>query len=64
MAKSGSTFAKRQKEIAQMERAKERESRRNLRRDSRTDRPARQDGEDDPDLAGIIPGPQPIPDDY
>jgi hypothetical protein len=62
VGRSGSTFAKRQKEIAQMERAKDREARRVQRRTERGQRPESTPGED-PDIAGIIPGPQPVRDD-
>jgi hypothetical protein len=62
MGRSGSTFAKRQKELAQQERAREREVRRTERKErSDTREPARPGY--DPDIAGIIPGPQPIPED-
>jgi len=52
------TFAKRQKEIARQERAREKNSKRVERKDTRVkvDRTT-----DDPDIAGIVPGPQPLP---
>jgi hypothetical protein len=52
------TFAKRQKEIARQERAREKNSKRVERKDTRVkvDRTS-----DDPDIAGIVPGPQPLP---
>lgn len=59
MGRSGSTFAKRQKELAQMERAKEKEVRRAQRKDEKSQRAPGAPGED-PDIAGIIPGPQPV----
>ncbi len=62
MGRSGSTFAKRQKEIAQMERAKEKEAKRALRRTDKAQRAPGMPGED-PDIAGIVPGPQPLPED-
>lgn len=62
VAKSGTTFAKRQKEMAQQERARDKEARRVERKDTKEKRPVGPDGED-PDIAGIIPGPQPIPED-
>jgi len=58
VGRSGSTFAKRQKELAQMERARERVARRAQRREDRADRAHPPAGED-PDIAGIVPGPQP-----
>jgi hypothetical protein len=60
MANRGrATFAKRQKEIARQERAREKASRRVERKDSRVkmDR----EGSGDPDIAHITPGPQPLP---
>jgi hypothetical protein len=62
MAKRGPmTFAKRQREMEQKERAKEREARRVERR-ARVPGQAK-DGDEDPDIAGIIPGPQPVVED-
>lgn len=61
MANKGrATFAKRQKEIARQERAREKAAKRLERKEtkSKTDRVAV--GED-PDIAGIVPGPQPLP---
>jgi hypothetical protein len=53
------SFTKRQKEQARLEKQKEKEAKRKLKKDEKpTDRP--NNGED-PDIAGIIPGPQPIP---
>jgi hypothetical protein len=59
MANKGrATFAKRQKEIARQERAREKAAKRVERKETRTkvDR-----SQDDPDIAGIVPGPQPLP---
>ena len=52
------TFKKREKERARQEKAKEKEAERARRK---TEKPVRAPGEDgeDPDLAGIVPGPQP-----
>lgn len=61
MANRGrATFAKRQKEIARQERAREKAQKRVERKETRakTDRSA---SEVDPDIAGIVPGPQPLP---
>jgi hypothetical protein len=57
------TFRKREKEKARQERAKEKADDRVRRK---VDKPVRAPGEEgeDPDLAGIVPGPQPIVDDY
>jgi hypothetical protein len=51
---------KRQKELARLERRKEKDERRQRRRQEKADRPPTPEGED-PDLAGIVPGPQPTP---
>ncbi len=61
MANRGrATFAKRQKEIARQERAREKAAKRAERKETRTSKP-RGPGEEDPDIAGIVPGPQPLP---
>ncbi|MBW2731080.1 MAG: hypothetical protein JRH20_01735 [Deltaproteobacteria bacterium] len=54
------TFAKRQRENAKKEKKSEKAERRARKLAERQDRP---DGapEEDPDLAGIVAGPQPIP---
>lgn len=53
------TFAKRQKEIARQERAKEKAAKRVAREEAKVkvDRSAGVD----PDIADIVPGPQPLP---
>jgi hypothetical protein len=58
-SKGRATFAKRQREIARQERAKEKAERRQERKATKVklDRT----GSDDPDIAGIVPGPQPLP---
>jgi hypothetical protein len=57
--KSRATFAKRQREIARQERARDKAAKMKERRDTRVklDRTA----SEDPDIAGIVPGPQPLP---
>ena len=50
---------KRQKELARKERQREKEERRDARRKERETRGPRAEGEEDPDIAGIVPGPQP-----
>jgi hypothetical protein len=60
MANKGrATFAKRQKEIARQERAREKAAKRVERKETKgkVDRA----GGYDPDIAGIVPGPQPLP---
>lgn len=60
MANRGrATFAKRQKEIARQERAREKANRRAERKDTKV-KVERSRGED-PDIEGIVPGPQPLP---
>jgi hypothetical protein len=51
-------FEKRKKEIARKERQKKKAERRDERERGRADRPSTETGED-PDIAGIVPGPQP-----
>jgi hypothetical protein len=51
-------FEKRKKEFARKERQKKKAERREIRERERAERPATESGED-PDIAGIVPGPQP-----
>lgn len=61
MAKpSRPTTNKRAREKARMDRNKEKEQRRAEARERRANTPARS-GDEDPDIAGIRPGPQPKP---
>jgi hypothetical protein len=57
------SFAKRQKEKNRIEKRQEKLAKRVQRKEDRANRP-RAEGEDDPDIAGIVPGPQPLPEDY
>jgi hypothetical protein len=50
---------KRQKEQARAQKNKEKVARRADRKKEKADRPTRLPGEEDPDIAGIVPGPQP-----
>ena len=60
MANKGrATFAKRQKEIARQERAREKAAKR-VEREATKTKAERAVGVD-PDIAGIVPGPQPLP---
>jgi len=62
MANKGRTsFAKRQKEIARQERAREKAAKRVERKEVKEKDGPRSAGETDPDIAGIVPGPQPLP---
>ena len=51
-------FEKRKKELARKDKQKKKAERRDERERERAERPATE-GEEDPDIAGIIPGPQP-----
>jgi len=53
-------FEKRKKEFARKERQKKKAERREIRDRERAERPVGEAGED-PDIAGIVPGPQPLP---
>jgi hypothetical protein len=60
MANKGrATFAKRQKEIARQERAREKAAKRVEREAGKVK--ADRSGGLDPDIADIVPGPQPLP---
>lgn len=54
------TFAKRQKEIARQERAREKAAKRVVRGETKV-KVDRKGAEVDPDIADIVPGPQPLP---
>ena len=61
--KSKPSFEKRQKEIARQQRMKDKAAARVERKDSKVSPGSRLDGED-PDIAGIRPGPQPLPEQW
>lgn len=50
---------KRQKEKERQEHQKEKEAQRAQRKKEKAERPPREAGGEDPDIAGIVPGPQP-----
>lgn len=52
---------KRQKEASRLEHRKEKEARREERRRQKTDKAPRDPNAPDPDIAHIVPGPQPLP---
>ena len=54
------TLEKRAKERARQEKRKQKDERRASAKVQRSSSP-RQEGEEDPDIAGIVPGPQPSP---
>jgi hypothetical protein len=56
------TFAKRQRELKKQRAKQDKLAERARRRAEKADSPdAPQEGEIDPDIAGIVPGPQPLP---
>jgi hypothetical protein len=55
---SNPSVNKRQKEKNRQDRQREKDAKRRQRRDERANRPAGEAGVD-PDIAGIVPGPQP-----
>jgi hypothetical protein len=57
---SNQTFKKRDRERIRQERLADKLRRREERRNNKDNRPAPADGVD-PDIAGIVPGPQPLP---
>jgi hypothetical protein len=63
MAGSNQTFKKRERERQRQDKKREKERRREERKHEKDARPDAMNGED-PDIAGIIPGPQPLPEDY
>ncbi|HEY8038180.1 MAG TPA: hypothetical protein VIF15_00225 [Polyangiaceae bacterium] len=60
---SNTTFAKRQKERARQDRQREKDAKRKQRRDEKAAPRAAGEPGEDPDIAGIIPGPQPVVED-
>lgn len=61
--KSRPTFQKREKEKARIQKRKDKEVRRLESKERRADMPDAFGGED-PDIAGIRPGPQPLPEQW
>jgi hypothetical protein len=61
--KSRPTFKKRQRELEQQQRRRDKLARRQERKERAAQAPP-MDMEEDPDIAGIQPGPQPLPDDW
>lgn len=60
MAKTRPTVQKRKKELAKLEKRQAKAAKRVIRNEEKGDRPD-YEGEVDPDLAGIVAGPQPNP---
>jgi hypothetical protein len=61
--KSRPTFKKRQKEIARQQKARDKMTRRMAKKED-GELPSLPPGEEDPDIAGIQPGPQPLPEEW
>ena len=57
------TMAKREKEKSRKENQKSKDERRSQRKKDQANRPPTENGED-PDIAGIVPGPQKPPDEF
>jgi len=57
--KTGSTFKKRQKEMLRQQRQQDKLARRLQKNKERQETGETETGGEDPDIAGIIPGPQP-----
>jgi hypothetical protein len=55
-------FGKRQKELARQQHQRDKAERRTERKKEKDLRPERDASAEDPDIAGIVPGPQPLPD--
>ena len=62
--RSGSTFKKRQKEMARQQRQQDKFARRLEKKKERQETPDQGPPAEDPDIAGIRPGPQPPADDF
>ncbi|MDB4937826.1 MAG: hypothetical protein JWP87_4798 [Labilithrix sp.] len=60
---SNTTFQKRQKERARLDKQRDKSEEKKLRREQPNARVTSEPGVD-PDIAGIIPGPQPVPDEF
>jgi hypothetical protein len=60
--RSRPTLQKREREKAKQERQRQKEQRRQDAKERRGSTPLRPGGDEDPDLAGIVPGPQPLAD--
>ena len=60
VAKARTTFEKRRKELARQQHRKDKEEKRLQRQKEKEERPPPA-GDEDPDIAGVVPGPQPLP---
>lgn len=59
--KSKQTFLKRAKEKTRQDRRDEKSVRRAEAKERKASLPTREEGGEDPDIAGLVPGPQPLP---
>lgn len=59
--KSRQTFLKRAKEKARQDRKRDKEARREEAKERKANLPPAEETGEDPDIAGIVPGPQPLP---
>ncbi len=55
---------KRQRERSRQEKQREKEAKRQQRKQEKAEKGPTDPGGVDPDIAGIVPGPQPIPEDF
>lgn len=58
------TFEKRRKEMQRKERKQGKAERREQRKVEKSERDSSSDAGEDPDIAGIVPGPQPLPEEF
>jgi hypothetical protein len=61
---SHATFQKRQKERARQQKQQDKAARRLEIKQNKVQNGSRGHGADDPDIAGIVPGPQPLPEQW
>jgi hypothetical protein len=62
--KARPTGEKRRKERARQEKKRDKAEKREQRKVDKVGRESRSDLEEDPDIAGIVPGPQPLPEEF
>lgn len=62
--KAHPTFQKRAKERARQQKQKDKAARRLEAKHEKAQAGPRREGDEDPDIAGILPGPQPLPDQW
>lgn len=62
--KARPSIEKRRKEKARLDKNREKAERRAQKKLERQSRPSMESEEEDPDIAGIVPGPQPLPPEF